>query len=280
MRGGFGTWRVAVAAFACTCAAAIAIPGPASATPLAASTRTSGALAVQEAAIKQTWGSVKLPAALGGSFVTDKWSGATYKYKFFGTSLKWYTITGPDQGGARVEITNPGGPKITKLVNNYAPTTTIDAQASFTGLANSSHTITITVLNESQGTDTWVAVDGFAIDSGVVPSPHAKTAFATLPNGLGGSYAYASNRGATFAMTFEGSGFSWIALVGPEFGKAKVTLDGSLLATVDLYGREYAWTNFSFPANPGVHTLKITALGTKNGASSDTTITLDEIQIF
>lgn len=71
-----------------------------------------------------------------------------------------------------------------------------------------------------------------------------------------------------------------ISVEGESAGSAtSVSIDGQSNGTVDLYAAAYAWRTFSFPVPDAVHTLVITALGTKNAASSDTLVSLDQIQI-
>jgi Galactose oxidase, central domain len=230
--------------------------------------------------IVQTWGSVSNADALGGSYVIDRSEAATYRYVFSGTSVKWLTITGPDQGNAFVKITNQGGHKVDTEVDNYAPTTTLDAPLSFTGLVNAKHTMTIIVEGASEGSVGNVAVDGFVLDGAVtVPSPKAKMTFAQVYTGGGLYYRKTATAGASFAAPFRGNPVTWVALIGPDGGKAKVTIDGQSQGVIDLYAATAAYKTFSFPTTDAVHTIKITALGTKNAASTDTVVGLEQLQI-
>jgi hypothetical protein len=251
--------------------------------PLAPTTsrlRASTTVQEDDTPMIESWGTVKNPSALGGDYVTERSAGATYRYVFSGTTVQWFTVTGPDQGVAEVQITNKGGRKVSTLVDNSAPTTTVDAPVTFAGLTDTKHTMTISVAAQSAVSAPWVSIDGFGLDgSVVVPSPKAKTTFASSSNGLGGRYAYTGTKGATFATRFRGTVVTWVALTGPDGGKAKVTIDGQSNGTVDLYTAAYAWRTFSFPASDAVHTFEITALGTKSAASTDTLVGLDQIQI-
>ena len=230
--------------------------------------------------IVQTWGSVSNPDALGGSYVMDRSETATYRYVFTGTSVKWLTITGPDQGNAFVKITNRGGRKVDTEVDNFAATTTLDAAVSFGGLANTKHTMTIIVAGPSEGSAGNVAVDGFVLDGAVsVPSPKATMTFAQVYTGGGLYYRYTATADASFAATFRGTTVTWVALTGPDGGNAKVTIDGQSQGVIDLYAATAAYKTFSFPTTDAVHTIKITALGTKNAASTDTVVGLEQLQI-
>ncbi len=50
----------------------------------------------------------------------------------------------------------------------------------------------------------------------------------------GGRVTYASSAGATAAITFTGSRIAWYGPVGPTRGKARITVDGVVRATIDL----------------------------------------------
>ena len=198
------------------------------------------------------------------------------QYKFSGTSLTWYTVTGPNQGKAKVKITNPGAP-VSKTINNYAASTTLDKPIVFSGLQPGSHTITITVLGSTgtNGTDTFVSVDGFDSGAGVVGSPKVTVTWTPL------GYVFDNAANASVTMKFIGTGVQWTYLKGSNNGKAKVTIDGASQGTVDLYDPNFFFTTQSYSglAN-GQHTVKITALGTKNPASSDTIVTVSGFTVL
>jgi hypothetical protein len=57
---------------------------------------------------------------------------------------------------------------------------------------------------------------------------------ATSPLYLGGSARRSATAGATARFTFSGRSFGWLSRFAPDRGKATVTVDGSLVATIDL----------------------------------------------
>lgn len=73
-----------------------------------------------------------------------------------------------------------------------------------------------------------------------------------------------ATRGATATMSFHGSAFAWAGPVGPTRGKAKIYVDGTYLATVDLYRSRFAARDLVIARNigDGTHTIKIVTLGT------------------
>jgi spore germination protein YaaH len=82
----------------------------------------------------------------------------------------------------------------------------------------------------------------------------------------GGATRFATARGATATLTFTGRAAAWVAPLGYRKGKAKVFIDGVLVATVDLRSAAKArilvfsrtWSTV------GTHTLRIKVLGTAN----------------
>ncbi len=82
-----------------------------------------------------------------------------------------------------------------------------------------------------------------------------------------GSVRYSSKKGAFTSFTFNGTDVAWISSRGPNRGKAKILLDGVLLAKVDLYAtasaalpRRIGFTVTGLAAGP--HTLKVVVSGT------------------
>ena len=55
----------------------------------------------------------------------------------------------------------------------------------------------------------------------------------------GGASKYASARGAKATFTFTGTSFAWVGRKGPGRGKAEILVNGSKVATVDLYASSY-----------------------------------------
>jgi len=98
----------------------------------------------------------------------------------------------------------------------------------------------------------------------------------------GGSYRRAGASGASVVITFDGTAMAWIAKTTSSYGKARVTVDGGIPATVDLYSpatkwRQKVWEVAGLAA--GVHTVRIAWTGTRNPASSGTYINLDALDV-
>jgi probable HAF family extracellular repeat protein len=81
----------------------------------------------------------------------------------------------------------------------------------------------------------------------------------------GGHEKSATKAGASASISFTGKRIWWIAATDPRFGRARVSIDGHVVGTVDL-GASFGGTRttafvHAF-AQVGTHTLKLTALAT------------------
>ena len=81
----------------------------------------------------------------------------------------------------------------------------------------------------------------------------------------GGKVHYSTTRGAKVSLTFSGRTIAWYGPTGPTRGKARVLIDGTAVATVDLrsstfHAHELLWSKRF--ASTGKHTLTIVVLGT------------------
>jgi hypothetical protein len=75
---------------------------------------------------------------------------------------------------------------------------------------------------------------------------------------------WTKTRSASATYTFDGASVAWAGPVGPTRGKARVIVDGRLVATVDTYravfdAREIIWAG---ALEDGRHTVTIQVLGT------------------
>ena len=83
-------------------------------------------------------------------------------------------------------------------------------------------------------------------------------------------------------VAFEGTYLAWICKKSPAYGKAKVTLDGRSLGTVDLYSASTGWQQKVWGTGTleyGPHTVTIAWTGTKNAASTGTNISVDAFDV-
>ncbi|MDO8483605.1 MAG: transglycosylase family protein [Candidatus Limnocylindrales bacterium] len=81
----------------------------------------------------------------------------------------------------------------------------------------------------------------------------------------GGAVRYAISAGATATITFTGSRIAWYGPVGPTRGKARISIDGVAVKTVNLKRSSFESTTILYSASwktLGRHTLAIEVIGT------------------
>jgi len=80
----------------------------------------------------------------------------------------------------------------------------------------------------------------------------------------GDAVRYATGRGATATIAFTGSSVTWYGPVGPTRGKARISIDGTYVKTLDLHHRSFTAHAAVFGRSwkaAGAHTLTIEVVG-------------------
>jgi GH25 family lysozyme M1 (1,4-beta-N-acetylmuramidase) len=97
-----------------------------------------------------------------------------------------------------------------------------------------------------------------------------------------GSYAVADRADASIRMAFDGTGVDWTTVTGPNRGRARVYLDGSLVRTVDLFSRVRTFgavvTLEGLPG--GRHVLRIVATGHARPGSAGSLVAVDRLDVL
>ena len=178
-----------------------------------------------------------------------------------------------------VDVTLPS-PTATSIVRTLKPTA-----------ANNSTPVT-TYAYRVQATDKQGNVSAFAI-APTFTLPDIDNSFNTSFNGswsggnlagaFGGSVQFSSTAGSAAgpANALSASSVAFVSTLGPDRGKATITLDGVVVATVDLYAptqqtAQVVWSTSGLKTTT-THTIKVTALNTKNAASKGTRVDYDAI---
>jgi hypothetical protein len=101
-----------------------------------------------------------------------------------------------------------------------------------------------------------------------------------------GTITSSSEKGATAEVVFEGKRVLWFTKLGPENGKAAVSIDGGPAEIVDTYSADDIWGVCAFRRQfptAGRHTIRIEVLGDRNThpseQSKDTFIYVDGIRV-
>lgn len=224
------------------------------------------------------WRSTPDSRALGGSYVTERSAGAKVTYRFSGSSVAWYTMTGPDQGIADVSIDG-----VRKgSANLYASSRHFGVRRSYGGLAARAHTITVTARGakgSAAGTDVLVTVDAFEVSGSTDRSPSLVAAWrrASATQAFGDGYAESDLVGSRVTLAFKGPGIDYYTVNGPNRGRASVYLDGAYKTTIDDYAAAtgYGARRSLYGLADTVHTLELRVLGTRSALSTGTRVGID-----
>jgi peptidoglycan/xylan/chitin deacetylase (PgdA/CDA1 family) len=98
----------------------------------------------------------------------------------------------------------------------------------------------------------------------------------------GGSICRTGSQGAAVTASFTGTTFEWLAMKGPDYGKATVTIDGSPPREVDLYSPSYLHRRSVFKVADladGSHSAIIAYADAKNDASTGYYVDIDALRV-
>ena len=93
----------------------------------------------------------------------------------------------------------------------------------------------------------------------------------------GGRYAVEHRAGATASFAFVGGSVTWYTAVGPDRGKAAVSIDGVRRGTFDAYAAraDFGVARTFDGLGPGSHTITIRVLGRARASATDTQVVVD-----
>jgi hypothetical protein len=102
---------------------------------------------------------------------------------------------------------------------------------------------------------------------------------ATVPGAFGGSVRHASTTKETVLYKVTASGVQLISTKGPNRGRAEVWINGTRVATIDLYApteqpRQVVWSREGLPTNT-TQSVEVRVLGTRNPASTANRVDVD-----
>jgi len=202
------------------------------------------------------------------------------------TKLSW---SATDEGGSIVSYelqrsTNGGSFTNVGLPSPTSTTKTLQL------LPGSTYEFRVRATDNEGNTSGWTSdpvdpafeVDAQQENSGAIVHTGTWTQQA-LTSAYGGGVEYAKANGSTAQFTSSGQDVAWVSTKGPDRGKAKVSVDGIVVKTVDLYAsttqfRKAVFSTSNLP--PGDHTIMVQVLGTKNSASSDTRVDIDAFGVL
>ena len=115
--------------------------------------------------------------------------------------------------------------------------------------------------------DFKVAVDGFTVGTTTTQENSEQILYnawrgRTGTTASGGSYRVTGGAGHSASFKFNGTSIDWITFMGPAWGKARVSIDGIVQGTVDLYATtvrpQTVKTYGGLP--PGAHAITVNVL--------------------
>jgi PKD repeat protein len=143
------------------------------------------------------------------------------------------------------------------------------------------YTVTLTAYNDF-GTDTETKADyirvaqrSFDDDDRHITYTGRWTRY-NHPQASGGHLTYSGQTGARATLAFYGTGIKWYTAKANNLGKARVWVDGTLLATVDLYSTRQQFVVVAKTGlSRGCHTVVIEVTGRRNPSSNGYLVAID-----
>lgn len=234
-----------------------------------------------------SWLSYAAAPLSGGSHAFSNATGSSATLTFVGTQLDVLAMTGPKFGRAQVSV--DGGAATT--VDFYSPDTLVQQTVFSTGvLTDGLHSVTIVCAGTktAAATDTYVSVDAVRVTGTLTGGPVEQSDYRIAKRGSwvsysapglsGGSHMFSNAAGNEYAVAFTGTRVDLIAMTGPKFGIAEVSVDGGAPVDVDLYSAGTATRRLVFSTGDmaaGGHVVRVKVSGRKNAAATDTYVGLD-----
>lgn len=111
--------------------------------------------------VEWKWRIATASAASGDHFATSSTPGANVYFNFRGPGIDWVTITGPDQGIARVYVDG----SLKRTDDNYSSSTRYGVVRSLRNMSEGAHSLRIVVSGKKRSASrgTYVAVDRFIV---------------------------------------------------------------------------------------------------------------------
>jgi GH25 family lysozyme M1 (1,4-beta-N-acetylmuramidase) len=223
------------------------------------------------------WGEVPGVHSLGGSARVEDRAGASMTFAFTGGRLQLRTLTGPAIGRARIGV---DGAKIAVL-DGWAREQGVRSDL-FKHLGGGPHILRIGVLGSARDRSlgTRVGLDALRWEGELRDDPEPLDA--TLGPDADAAYSDAHAvrshiTGSSAALTFTGTGITFVTATGPDMGRAEVWIDGEQVAVAGLYS-EARVTGVGFTylgLTDEEHRIRVVVQGRKNTASTGTDVVVD-----
>lgn len=239
------------------------------------------------------WATYSATGLSGGSHIVTNLTGNEYAVAFTGTRFDLVGMVGPKFGIASVSV--DGGAPVD--VDFYNADTLMRQLVYSTGdLAYGVHVVRVVCSgrrNPAAG-DSFIGLDAALVTGTITQAVmrYEETDGRLAGAGQlsesgsadvsGGRYIWAGPAWGAVSVSFVGTQLNWVAVTGPNYGVASVSIDGGAPGHLDLYSpvvqtRQVVYSTGELPY--GQHTVAIGWTGTKNAASSGTYISYDAFDI-
>jgi hypothetical protein len=245
------------------------------------------------------WMPVTNSAASGGGFSYGGSAGVTVNVAFKGTYMAWIAKTSSLYGKALVSL--DGGAAVT--VDLYSATAAYKQVVYNTGLiADTDHTVSISWSGSKNAKSAGTLINLDAVDvmgsltTAPLPTPVAVTyqqtdyrltylgiwSPSTTRYASGGGFYFAGQRGCSMTATFQGTSITVFGKMGPQYGLAKISLDGGAKRTVDFYSSYARYQQKVYSSSglaSGNHTLSIEWTGQRRAVAMGSYISVDAVRV-
>jgi hypothetical protein len=228
-----------------------------------------------------TWSQATQTGDYLGTHTWSSTTNSTVSLTFAGTEVTYVYPLYSSRGYAKVSI---DGNVVTAQLDAYASTWVMQKLATYSGLSNSTHTITVTVLgtHDSQSSGSIVALDAFIVgtsfdDNNPTVTYSGSWTTLTQTGDWNGTHQYITAAGSA-SFVFAGSFVTYVFPSGSNRGLASVAIDGAAQSSVDEYSpATEPQLSASFGGlSAGIHTITITWTGQQDSSSSGSHIAVDE----
>ena len=243
-------------------------------------------------------GNANTARSAGAWLYTDS-AGAAAHVSFSGTYLSLVGSKAPNYGIAKITV-DGGTPQ---FADYYASGYKHQQKIwSISGLADGAHTVVIEWSGTKNAASTGTAIGVDALDvagsltQASVPGPSTTRTEEASPllaySGAwtgnantarsAGAWLYTDSAGAAAHVNFSGTYLSLVGSKAPNYGIAKITVDGGTPQFADYYASGYKHQQKIWSISglaDGAHTVVIEWSGTKNAASTGTAIGVDALDV-
>jgi hypothetical protein len=227
-----------------------------------------------------TWGQNTNSGDYDGTHSYSNTTGSTASLTFTGTQVSYVYSLNSNRGYAQISI---DGSVVTAQLDAYSATWISQKLATYSGLSNGTHTITVayTGKSDSQATANYVTLDAFIVgisfdDTNPTVTYTAGWGTAVITGDWDGSH-HSTDVAGSANFVFAGTFVTYVFSTNTNRGYASISIDGVSQGTVDQYApitEPQVSKSFS-GLSAGIHTITISWTGQQDSGSSGTYVAVD-----